>query len=186
MYTITPSYQVTSRPHSFSSRHYIIKTVWHLNVQNFHVKLKADLLQEVLRIGSDEGGGVFPDNTHIKKATEYPAGSDSCASTPHTIAQEAGDCRPPTLQTQVPHDVQRGSLGLLASYYFHFSIVLSLRIWDFLEKMTVTQLVKIKPRVNGTRSFIIVFTRVRQWFLSWARWNQSKNSLNILLGSILT
>jgi hypothetical protein len=42
-----------------------------------------------------------------------------------------------------------------------------------LEKLTVTQLVKKFPTFYGTRRFITVFTRTRQWSLSWARCNQT-------------
>jgi len=37
----------------------------------------------------------------------------------------------------------------------------------------------------GTQRFIIVFTRVRHWYLSWARWLQSTHSHPISLWSIL-
>jgi len=43
------------------------------------------------------------------------------------------------------------------------------------EKLTVTQLVK-NTDFYGTRMFITVFTTVRQWTLSWARWKQSTTS----------
>jgi hypothetical protein len=53
------------------------------------------------------------------------------------------------------------------------------------EKLTVTQLVKIFPTFYGTRRFIIVFTRARHWSLSWARWIQSAPSHHISLRFIL-
>jgi hypothetical protein len=56
-----------------------------------------------------------------------------------------------------------------------------------LQKLTVTQLVKKFPDFDGTGSFITLFTRVRHWSLSWARWIQSTSSRkfhsNIILPS---
>jgi len=45
-----------------------------------------------------------------------------------------------------------------------------------LEKIIVAQLVKKFPTFYGTRRFIIVFTRARQWSLSCSRWIQSTAS----------
>jgi hypothetical protein len=56
------------------------------------------------------------------------------------------------------------------------------RLWNrlLLEKLTVTYLVKKFPAFYGTRRFIIMFTRARHWFVSWARWIQSTLSHPIL------
>jgi hypothetical protein len=55
----------------------------------------------------------------------------------------------------------------------------------FLEKLTVTQLVKKFSAFYGTRRFITVFTTARHWSLSWARWTQSTPSHPIPLRSTL-
>jgi hypothetical protein len=41
--------------------------------------------------------------------------------------------------------------------------------WALLEKPPVAQLFTNFPKLYGTRWFITVFTRILQWFLSWAR-----------------
>jgi len=53
-----------------------------------------------------------------------------------------------------------------------------------LEKLTVTQLVKITPAIYGARRFITVFTRARRWTLSWASWIRSTPSHSGSLRSI--
>jgi len=42
-----------------------------------------------------------------------------------------------------------------------------------LDKLTITQIVKKVPSFFGTRTSIIVFTRLRHCSISWARWSQS-------------
>jgi hypothetical protein len=66
----------------------------------------------------------------------------------------------------------------------HFN---SLTAWSrvLLEKLIVTQLVKIYPSCYRTQRFITVFTRTRHWSTSWARWIQSTTSRHISLRSIL-
>jgi len=54
-----------------------------------------------------------------------------------------------------------------------------------LEKLTVTQLIKILPTFYGTYMLITVFTRACHWSLSWANWIQSITSDPIFLRSIL-
>jgi hypothetical protein len=54
-----------------------------------------------------------------------------------------------------------------------------------LEKLIVTQLLKKFPAFNRTRRVIIVFTRVRHWSLSWARWIQFTTFHPISLRSVL-
>jgi hypothetical protein len=55
----------------------------------------------------------------------------------------------------------------------------------FLQKLTVTQLLKIFPTVYGIWRFITVFTTTHHWFLSWARYIQSTSSHPISVTSIL-
>jgi hypothetical protein len=57
-----------------------------------------------------------------------------------------------------------------------------------LEKLTVTQIIKMFPAFYATRRFITLFTIARHLSLSWARWNQFTHSypvihLNIILPS---
>jgi hypothetical protein len=47
------------------------------------------------------------------------------------------------------------------------------QVTNFLEKLTVTLLVKEFPTFYGTGSFITVFTRASHWSLFWARRAQS-------------
>jgi len=54
-----------------------------------------------------------------------------------------------------------------------------------LDKLIVTQPVKKLPTFYGTWMSITVFTRVRHWPLSWARWIQSTTSHPISLRSLL-
>jgi len=54
-----------------------------------------------------------------------------------------------------------------------------------LEKLIITQPIKKFPAFYGTKRFITVFTRVRHWFLSWARWIESTLPHHICLSSIL-
>jgi len=44
--------------------------------------------------------------------------------------------------------------------------------WFSQNQNQITQLVKKFPAIYGNRSFIILFTTVRHWSLSWARWIQ--------------
>jgi len=55
-----------------------------------------------------------------------------------------------------------------------------------LEKLTVTQLVKKFPAFHRRQRFITVFTTVRHWSLSWARWIPSTPPHPISLRSLLT
>jgi hypothetical protein len=59
--------------------------------------------------------------------------------------------------------------------YSSFSLTNQLTPWSrvLLQKPPVAQLLKKLSTLYGTRKFITVFTRVRQWSLSWARWIQS-------------
>jgi hypothetical protein len=55
-----------------------------------------------------------------------------------------------------------------------FTNITNWRLTDWLTvKLTVTQLDKKFSAFYGTRWITIVFTRARQWSLSWARWIQS-------------
>jgi len=54
-----------------------------------------------------------------------------------------------------------------------------------LEKLTVTQLVKIFPAFHGTHRFITVFITTHHWSLPWAKCSQSTPSHPISVRSII-
>jgi hypothetical protein len=75
---------------------------------------------------------------------------------------------------------------LTHKFLVHISInYLTAQSLILLEKLTVAQLLKNYLVFCGTRSFIDVFTRTRQWFLSWAIWTQSTLPHSISQTSIL-